>query len=89
MPFVPGYAQDVFVSYAHVDDQPYPGGAQSGWVSTLVETLHNELARKTGRRESFKIWRDSSSLRGHHALTDEIAAQVEGSATFLAILSTG
>ena len=27
---------DIFVSYAHVDDDPLPG-IQTGWVSTFVD----------------------------------------------------
>jgi len=36
--FVPPFEHDVFVSYAHVDDDPAPG-ADDGWVSTLVGGL--------------------------------------------------
>jgi len=31
--FVPGFKHDLFVSYAHRNDQPW------NWVTTLVETL--------------------------------------------------
>ena len=33
--FVPGYQHDIFVSYAHVDDQTYPG-VDTVWVATLI-----------------------------------------------------
>ena len=35
MAFVPNYKHDIFVSYAHVDDEPFPG-ADKGWVTTLL-----------------------------------------------------
>lgn len=40
MSFVPGYEQDVFVSYAHIDDRPYfePRAGEEpplGWVGDL------------------------------------------------------
>jgi hypothetical protein len=94
MAFVPGYEQDIFVSYAHVDDQPYlepaPGlDLPAGWVSTLVRQLQNELGQKIGRGDACKVWFDNHSLRGNHTLTDEIASQVERSAIFVAVVSPG
>jgi hypothetical protein len=93
MAFVPEYEHDLFVSYAHVDDRPFldtPGPERAlGWVATLVRHLKNELAQKVGRDEDFAVWFDTNNLRGNHALTDEIAARLQRSATFLAILSSG
>jgi hypothetical protein len=94
MSFVPGYDQDVFVSYAHVDDQPdfdpRPGEEPPlGWVGTLVRHLKNQLGQKIGRSDACKLWFDNQSLRGNQVLTDEIAAQLEHSATFVAITSPG
>jgi hypothetical protein len=92
MAFIPGYEHDVFVSYAHVDDQPFIDAAaglerSSGWVSTLVRHLKNELAQKIGRSDALSVWFDSNNLRGNHKLIDEIAARLERAAIFVAILS--
>jgi hypothetical protein len=94
MAFIPGYEHDVFVSYAHVDDRPFIDAAaglerSSGWVSTLVRHLKNELAQKIGRSDAVSVWFDSSNLRGNHKLVDEIAARLERVAIFVAILSPG
>jgi len=94
MAFIPGYEHDVFVSYAHVDDRPFidPTAGQersSGWVSTLVRHLKNELAEKIGRSDAVSVWFDSSDLRGNHKLVDEIAARLERAAMFVAIPSPG
>jgi hypothetical protein len=94
MAFVPGYEQDIFVSYARVDDQPYLESAPrlelpAGWVGKLVRQLENELGQKIGRGDACKVWFDNHSLRSNHALTDEIAAQLERSATFVAVVSPG
>jgi hypothetical protein len=94
MSFAPGYEQDVFVSYAHADDQPYlepPAGGEPplGWVGTLVRQLKNELGQKIGRGDACNVWFDNHRLRGNHSLTEEIAAQLERSATFVAIVSPG
>jgi hypothetical protein len=94
MAFIPGYEHDVFVSYAHVDDEPFIAAAvglerATGWVSALVRHLRNELAQKIGRSDASSVWFDSSNLRGNHKLIDEIAARAERSASFVAILSPG
>ena len=92
MAFVPEYEFDIFVSYAHVDDQPLidaVGERPTGWVATLVRHLKTELAQKIGRAEAVSVWFDAHNLRGHHTLVDEIAARLERSAIFLAILSPG
>jgi len=70
MAFVPGYDHDVFVSYAHVDDEPWlesPSGAEKppGWVATLVRHLRIALSRKIGRADAFKVWFDQMNLRGN------------------------
>ena len=93
MSLIPGYDHDVFISYAHVDDQAFMPAAglehSSGWVSTLVHHLKNELGQKIGRSDAVSVWFDSQNLRGNHELTDEIAARLERVALFVAILSPG
>jgi len=86
---LPTYDHDIFVSYAHVDDEPFSPGQSTGWVTTFIRLLKNELAQRVGRTEEVRIWFDSLTLRGDHAITAEIAVKLERSATFLAILSPG
>ncbi len=87
MAFVPDYKHDIFVSYAHVDDLPFPG-VDKGWVSTLVETLEILLAQKLGRREGYSLWMDHQLSR-HADLTPEILENLGKTATLLVILSPG
>jgi TIR domain len=87
MAFVPGCEHDVFVSYAHVDDLPFPG-ADKGWVTTLVETLRILLAQKLGRSDAYSLWMDHQLSR-HKNLTPEILQSLQHSATLLVILSPG
>jgi hypothetical protein len=94
MAYVPDYEHDIFVSYARADDRPYSdlqAGREppTGWVGTLVRQLKNELGQKIGRGDACKIWFDNHSQRGNDTLTEEIAAQLERSATFVAIVSPG
>ncbi len=79
---------DVFVSYAHVDNEPiFP--AQFGWVSALVQNLGHYLAKRLGRREAFSNWYDQQQLKGNQAIRDHIPEQARRSAVFLAVLSPG
>ena len=43
--YVPNYKNDIFISYAHVDNERLPG-ADAGWVTTLVSALKKSLAQK-------------------------------------------
>ncbi len=87
MAFVPDRRHDVFVSYAHVDNMPFPG-VEKGWVTLLVETLEILLAQKLGRREGFSVWMDRDLSR-HKQLTPEILQSLSDTATLLVILSPG
>lgn len=81
---------DVFISYAHVDDRPFDvtGPGQSpGWVATLVRHLENYLAQEIGRAEGFTVWKDKYNLHGNDTLTTEIATKLERTAVFIALLS--
>jgi hypothetical protein len=81
------YKYDVFVSYAHVDDDPLIG-VQEGWVSTLKNNLEKELARRLGRKEKAIVWMDHN-LSGHEPLTPAIMQAIRESATLVIIASEG
>ena len=87
--YVPGYARDVFVSYAWVDDQPLPSsGAEAGWVRALVDDLKVLLSQQLGRSDWGEVWIDRR-LDPTKPITPEVEAAVQGSATLLLILSEG
>jgi TIR domain len=71
MPTVSGFRHDVFVSYAHSDDQPV-AGTERGFVSQLVADLTTEVSRKV--RNDIDIWWDHSKLNGDTRVTPEIIA---------------
>ena len=87
MAYVPSYEHDVFVSYAHVDDEPEPGET-TGWVTTLVSYLKHKLAQKLGRSDAFSLWMDHELL-GHASLSRQITGTLERTATLVVILSPG
>ena len=85
--YVPNYEFDVFVSYAHVDDESM--GAVRGWVSTVIGYLKALMAQRLGRSDIFNIWFDRGELSGNDPITPEIHARLEKSATILIFLSPG
>jgi hypothetical protein len=86
MAFLPVYKHDVFVSYAHIDDEPLYG-AQRGWVTTLINNLETVVRQKLGFKD-FAFWMDRE-LAGNRPLTPEIMIALSNTATSLIILSPG
>jgi TIR domain len=83
MAYVTGYEHDVFISYAHIDDEPL--GTEKGWVTTLVAYLKNVLDKELGCRDT-DIWMDHS-LSGNEQFPERIEAELRSSATLLVIAS--
>lgn len=90
MAFIPGYLHDIFISYAHIDDQPWPG-AKEGWVSTLINFISTRLTERLGRKEMWSLWFDqfTRSLNQHREVDSQIMGALEKSAIILIILSPG
>jgi hypothetical protein len=80
MAYVSGCDHDVFVSYAHLDNQ-----GESSWVSNLVRHLETETQQRLGAKE-LRIWRDDR-LNGNEPLTADIMQAIRGSATLLIVMS--
>lgn len=83
--YVPNYKHDIFVSYAHVDNEPLTG-AQKGWVTMLINDLKIFLGKKLGSPDAFSLWMDDE-LRGNATVTPHVIKQLEGAATLVLILS--
>ncbi len=78
---------DIFVSYAHVNNEPRPPVPQ-GWVSTFVEIMKSNLAEELGRADSARLWMDYE-LRGNDSVTPAIHAQLATARVLVLFLSTG
>lgn len=87
MAIVPGYKHDVFVSYAHVDDEPVPGCAE-GWVTSLVKTLEWRLRQLCGRPNDLSLWMDRELARTVD-FSDQIIQSLRDTAVLLIVLSPG
>ena len=80
MAYVLGYDHDVFVSYAHLDDQ-----GEGAWVTNLVRHLDTEIRQRLGTQD-LRLWIDHE-LDGNRPLTPEIMQAIRRSATILLIVS--
>ncbi|MGB7924023.1 MAG: TIR domain-containing protein [Pyrinomonadaceae bacterium] len=80
---VQGFDEDIFISYAHLDNQPLAEGLE-GWVETLHERLGIRLAQLLG--EEVKIWRDPK-LQGNDYFADTLVVRVAKVAVLVSVLS--
>jgi hypothetical protein len=85
MPYVPGFQNDVFISYCH-GDEPSLGRQQGGWVSDFHAGLESRLRQILGSRD-VGVWRDERRLSGEFLLDDAIRRELEAAAVFLAIVT--
>ncbi len=53
--YLPDYENDIFVSYAHIDDKPLTP-SQKGWITIFHQALEIRLAQLLGSET--RIWRD-------------------------------
>ena len=84
---VPGYENDIFVSYAHVDNIPL-SGISKGWVEMFIDNLSTKLAQRIARMVRCKLW-DDRLLARNAPLTPEILYVLKASATVVLVLSPG
>lgn len=87
MAYLSQFDSDIFVSYAHVDDEPV-AGADDGWVTNFVRCVKAQLARKLGRSDACTLWMDHD-LRNFEPITAQIMERVRRSAILVILLSPG
>ena len=77
------YANDLFISYAHIDNAFFPGGTK-GWIDMLHERLEIRLAQLLGEKPN--IWRDRK-LRGYDDFEETLVIELSRSAILLAVVT--
>jgi TIR domain len=83
MGYLPGFDQDVFISYAHLDDDThFP--ETSGWVAQFHADLVQYVTGRLGQQA--QIWRDCE-IRSNEDFDRKIRARLVRTATFLSIMS--
>ncbi len=77
------FENDIFVSYAHIDDQPLVEG-QKGWISSFHRVLEIRLGQLLGRHP--RIWRDPK-LQGNDIFADRLVERLPRVAIIASIVS--
>ena len=83
MPTPTDFEDDLFISYAHIDNQPLAEGLR-GWVETFHERLKVRLEQVTG--ESVRIWRDRK-LEGNDVFAETLITRLSNAAVLVVVLS--
>ena len=76
MPYVPGFTNDIFISFSHADNS-------RGWVREFQDQLYDRLIQLGAE---VTVWRDTK-LRGTDVFSDEILTQLQQSALLISIVS--
>ncbi|MEP7306436.1 MAG: TIR domain-containing protein [Acidobacteriota bacterium] len=85
MSLVSGYDNEIFISYSHIDNEPF-GDPRGGWVDIFHEQLQNFVNVHVGRRT--RVWRDKR-LTEAVVFSDEIEQQLRSSAVLVSVISPG
>jgi hypothetical protein len=83
MGLIPNFEEDVFISYAHIDNEPLTEGLK-GWVETLHERLSIRLSQLLGERVN--IWRDPE-LQGNEVFADTLVERLQNTAILISVIS--
>lgn len=83
MGYLPPFEEDVFISYAHLDDDTLPRERRS-WVAQLDYDLKQLVAAKL--REDPAVWRDPD-VRGNEDFETVISQSLARAATLLCVMS--
>lgn len=77
------FDSDIFISYAHIDNQPLTPGDE-GWITNLHRALEIRLAQLLG--EEPKIWRDPK-IQGNDYFDTAIVSQLPKTALLISIIT--
>jgi hypothetical protein len=78
------FAQNLFISYAHIDNEPLTPG-EKGWVTRFHTSLKALLSMRMGTE--VQIWRDEK-LQGNDVFSDEIVGRFRQSGALISILTS-
>ena len=83
MSSMPGFENQLFISYAHIDNEHFSGTSE-GWIDLLHERLEIRLAQLLGK--PLKIWRDRK-LRGNDLFNDTIVIELARTAILISVIT--
>ncbi|MEJ7737483.1 MAG: toll/interleukin-1 receptor domain-containing protein [Chitinophagaceae bacterium] len=88
MAYIQGYTYDIFLSYAHLDNQML-FDQTLGWIEHFYTDLNILLSRRIGKTDAIKIWWDNKKLDGSVVFNDSIEEGIKKSAILLCLTSPG
>jgi hypothetical protein len=83
MGYLPNFDEDIFISYAHFDDDLFPP-EEWGWVTRLHQDLEQRVRGYLGA--GVNVWRDCE-IRNNEDFTKKILNRLMRTAAFLSVLS--
>lgn len=83
MSFLPGFEDDIFISYSHIDNQPLTDG-QQGWISDFHRALETRLSQLLVPEP--KVWRDPK-LAGNDYFEDKLIGRIPRIAILISVIS--
>jgi hypothetical protein len=83
MGYLSNFEEDVFISYAHFDDDMF-GSEECGWVTRLHQDLTQRVRSYLG--SDVNLWRDCE-IRNNEDFTKKILSRLIHTAAFLSVLS--
>jgi hypothetical protein len=86
MAYVPGFRNDIFISYAHGDDAPALTADGRGWVSHFQERLETAVQQRLGFPVS--AWMDRRNLQSSVDFDAEIHDQLDAAILILIMSPT-
>nr|MBX2821691.1 TIR domain-containing protein [Rhodothermaceae bacterium] len=84
MATAPGFENDIFISYSHIDDEVAISGDQ-GWVSSFHRALERRVSALSGQK--IRIWRDEELFLPDSHPGERTLEALRRSALFIAIVS--
>ncbi|HEV3037376.1 MAG TPA: toll/interleukin-1 receptor domain-containing protein [Candidatus Angelobacter sp.] len=84
MSYLAGFVEDVFISYAHNDDDTY-APERHGWVAQLHRDLEQRVAVHLGMKGP-RVWRDCE-IRNNEDFAQKISGRLAATATLLSVIS--
>lgn len=85
MAYTNSFDHDVFISYAHSDNQLDGNGDDTGWVTRFEQQLSARLHKYMGKPPA--IWRDDRQLKRSQLFDAEIEKNVNGAGVMIALIS--
>jgi len=88
MAYIKGYSYDIFISYAHLDNEKL-SGQMLGWIEQFYTDLNILLSRRIGKAGAIEIWWDNKKLDGNILFDESIKTGIKQSAILLCLTTAG